>query len=64
MEGYAYILRRLPSRAEREQSEMRYIPIEGLSHTIFAVTNPIYKASPEIERYMELLKEEIATEEY
>ena len=57
--GLAYSIRYLPDRAIRESEELRYIPIPGLSYIIAAYTDPIRPMTPEVARYLELLKEEI-----
>lgn len=57
--GHAYSIRHLPDRSIRESDELRYIPIPGLSYIIAAYTDPIRPMTPEVARYLELLKEEI-----
>lgn len=57
--GQAYSIRHLPGRAMRESEDLRYIPIPGLSYVIAVYTDPIRPMTPEITRYLELLREEI-----
>lgn len=57
--GQAYTIRHLPDRATRESEELRYIPIPGLNYIIAAYTDPIRPVTPEVTRYLELLREEI-----
>lgn len=57
--GLAYSIRYLPDREIRKSEELRYIPIPGLSYIIAAYTDPIRPTTPEVTRYLELLKEEI-----
>ena len=49
----------IPSKQERENSDLQYIPIPGLSYTVRVVYDPLRLLSPELKRYLELLKEEI-----
>jgi len=62
-EGLAYQIAHLPAKKDRVPG-FRYIPIEGLSHTFYAITNPKYPRTPELERFIQLVKEEIAAEGY
>jgi len=48
----------LPNQPEYKD-DVRYIPLEGLSYTFCAVTNPLHPPIPELDRYMELLQEEL-----
>ncbi len=57
--GQGYTICHLPGRTVRESEELRYIPIPGLTYIIAAYTDPIRPATPEVNRYLELLKEEI-----
>lgn len=61
MRGHAYSINYMPSKKIRNESPLRYIPIEGLSYTVYAATNPNHPHCTEIDRYIELLKREIAT---
>lgn len=56
-EGLAYEIRHyLPNRPE---PGFRYIPLEALSYKFHAVTNPLHPPIPELDRYLELLEEEL-----
>ena len=59
MQGHAYSINYMPSKKEREASELRYIPIDGLSYTVYAATNPNHPHCAEVDRFLELLKAEI-----
>jgi len=39
--------------------EFRYIPIEGLSYNLIALTNPLHPPVPEVDRFMEILQQEL-----
>lgn len=58
-EGVVYGIGWIPSKQERENSDLQYIPIPGLSYTVRVVYDPLRPLSPELKRYLELLKEEI-----
>ena len=45
--------------AEEKQEDFRYIPLEGLSYKLIAVTNPLHPPMPEVDRFMQLLAEEL-----
>lgn len=57
--GLGYSIGHLPSKEQREQEGMRYIPIPGLTYIVAAYTDPIRPMTPEVARYLELLREEI-----
>lgn len=57
--GHAYSIRHLPDQAIRKSEELRYIPILGLTYIIAAYTDPIRPMTPEVSRYLELLREEV-----
>ena len=57
-EGHAFSVARKPMRDERIENR-RYIPVKGMSYTIYYVTNPKYPHAEELDRYIELLKEEV-----
>jgi DNA-binding transcriptional LysR family regulator len=62
--GYVYSLRALPSIERRNIKKMRYIPVPGLSYKIYALTDKIHPLTRDGQRYLTLLKEEIAKEIY
>lgn len=56
--GLAYdITYFMPADANREG--FRYIPIEGIFYHMIAVTNPLHPPVPELDRFMEILHEEL-----
>ena len=57
-DGLAYQVTFLPAEKDRVK-EFRYIPIKGLSHTLYYITNPTRPRCEELERFIEILKEEI-----
>lgn len=62
-EGLAYQITHMPAEKDRIPG-FRYIPIEGLSHTFYAITNPKYPRTQELQQFIEYLKEEIASQTY
>ena len=62
--GHVYSLRALPSIERRNIKKMRYIPVPGLSYKIYALTDKIHPLTRDGQRYLTLLKEEIAKEIY
>ena len=58
-EGLAYQITHMPAEKDRIPG-FRYIPIEGLSHTFYSITNPKIPRSQELTQFIEYLKEEIA----
>ena len=57
--GQGYSIGHMPSKELREQEGLRYIPIPGLTYIVAAYTDPIRPMTPEVARYLELLREEI-----
>ncbi len=56
--GLAYdITYYLPTDINRE--DFRYIPMEGLTYYLIAVTNPLHPPVPVLDRFMEILQEEL-----
>lgn len=56
-EGHAFKIRSLPGKTNPDD-HLRYIPIKGLSYTVYYVTNPDLPRTPELDRFIALLKEE------
>lgn len=57
--GLAYdITYYLPTDVSSE--EFRYIPMEGLTYHLIAITNPLHPPVPELDRFMEILEQELA----
>jgi len=63
MRGHAYSINYMPSKRDRDASKLRYIPIEGLSYTVYAATNLNHPHCAEVDRFLELLKREITNSE-
>lgn len=59
MHGHAYSIEHMPHIDILKNSPMRYIPVEGLTYTVFAVTNPEQQVCPEVKRFLQILMEEI-----
>ena len=57
-EGYVYAITHMRDVRSREENT-RYIPIPGLSYSLFVYNDPLRPLSPELSRYLELLQEEI-----
>lgn len=57
--GQGYSIGHLPSKELREREGLRYITIPGLMYIVAAYTDPIRPMTPEVSRYLELLREEI-----
>ena len=57
--GQGYSIGHMPSKELREKEGLRYIPIPGLTYIVAAYTDPIRPMTPEVNRYLELLREEI-----
>ena len=64
MKGHAYSINYMPPSVRRKDSPLRYIPIDGLNYTVYAITNPNHPHCNEVDRYFELLKREIAISDY
>jgi DNA-binding transcriptional LysR family regulator len=58
-EGYVYAITHMRDVRSREENT-RYIPIPGLSYSLFVYNDPLRPLSPELSRYLELLQEEIS----
>lgn len=58
-EGHVFSVTHMRDKKTREQQGLRYIPIPGLRYSLFVYTDAVRTPSPEAERYLELLQEEI-----
>lgn len=58
-EGHVFSITHMRDKKTREQQGFRYIPIPGLRYSLFVYTDAVRALSPEAERYLELLQEEI-----
>ena len=63
MHGHAYSIQYMPSAKFRRTSPMRYVPIQGLSYSVYAAANPAIPHCDQVDRYLTLLKEEILREQ-
>ena len=52
----------MPSAEDRKTSPFRYVPVPGLSYSIFAFYDSLHPLNPELTRFLELLRRE--TEKY
>lgn len=59
-EGMAYAVSHMLPEHATPKNGIRYIPLDGLSYKLCVVTNPLHPATPEIERFQELLDEELS----
>lgn len=46
--------------SDAENPNYRYIPMEGLSYHLVTITNPMHPPSKELDRFLEILKEEVS----
>lgn len=60
LDGYAYTITHLREPEEQEEG-LRYIPIPGLSYSLFVYSDSVRPLSPEACRYLELLEDEIGS---
>lgn len=44
---------------QKDDAAFRYIPLEGLSYKLLAITNPLHPPVPEVDRFMVLVAEEL-----
>lgn len=58
--GLAYAITHMRSAKERSESSGRYIPLNGMNYYVYAAMDTNRPHAPEVYRYLELLKEEIA----
>ena len=59
-QGLGFTLTYMHSAREREESKLRYVPIPGMSYTFYAFYDPLQPMTPEIARFLELLKTNVA----
>ena len=58
-EGLAYSISHMLPANENPLDGIRYVPLEGLHYQICVATNPQQPSLPEVERFLELLREEL-----
>lgn len=59
LKGLAYTITIMPSESKQQSSPFHYIPLTGVDHLVILVTNPERPLSPEGNRFLELLDEEL-----
>lgn len=57
--GYGYTICNKPTDDIIQQYGLRCIPIEGAAYALLLITNPAQKHPPEIERFLDILDEEL-----
>ena len=58
-EGLVFMVGHMLPNQPEYKNGIRFIPLESLSYTLCAVTNPLHPPVPELDRFMELLEEEL-----
>lgn len=58
--GHGYSIAHLPDKRVREELGFRYVPIPGLRYSVFALWDSVRAPSTEVQRYIDLIKDEIA----
>lgn len=61
--GLGYTVTHMRSAQKRAQTDLRYIPIEGLCYVAYAFYDPLHPMLPETARFLEILKENVAAYE-
>lgn len=59
LRGIGYRVNMMPPLAERQNTLLRSIPLEGVNYCISAITNPQTPKPPEISRLLQILKKEL-----
>lgn len=59
LKGLAYDITFFLPEDPNTQEDFRYISLEGLTYKLVAITNPLHPPAPEVERFMQLLTEEL-----
>jgi len=58
--GLAYYVCMMPPQNARQESQRRFIPLEDIHYRITVVTNPHRVLEPEVKRFLEILKQQLA----
>ena len=58
--GLAYYVCFQPPKTSREMSDRRFIPLEDIHYRVMAVTNPQHPVEPEVTRFLQILKAQLA----
>lgn len=61
-EGHVFTITHMRGKNQSGWQDMRCIPIPGLRYSLFAFTDSVRTPSPEAQRYLELLQEEILSD--
>lgn len=59
LKGLAYDITFFLPEDPNTQEDFRYIPLEGLTYKLISITNPLHPPAPEVERFMQLLTQEL-----
>ena len=59
LQGLAYDITFFLPEDPNTQEDFRYISLDGLTYKLIAITNPLHPPVPEVERFMELLQQEL-----
>ena len=58
--GLGYTLTYMRSAQERAATDLRYVPVPGLTYTFYVFYDPLQPMIPEVARFLELLRENVA----
>lgn len=58
--GLAYYVCFQPPKGSVENSDRRFVPLEDIHYRVMAVTNPQRPKEPEVERFLQILKQQLA----
>lgn len=58
--GLAYTITHMRSQKDQAETGLRYIPLNNMNYIIYSVMDKSRPNAPEVYRYLELLKEEVA----
>lgn len=57
--GLGYMLTYMHSREQQKTNQLRYVPVPGLSYTFYVFYDRLHPMTPEISRFLELLRENV-----
>ena len=60
LRGLGYTLTYMRSAEARAASPLRYVPVPGLTYSFYVFYDPLQHMTPEVARYLELLRENIS----
>jgi len=58
-QGLGYTVTYMHSAQQRAATQLRYVPISGLSYTFYVFYDRLHPATPEMTRFLELLRENV-----